>query len=459
MTKKEPFNQFLFGKTITLKEPLTRQEIKQLILKGMKIQQEKKIPTQKQVLSLFSKVAEAWSNPNYPLRKKAFKALVEKSKLDPMLVEQVFKEFPKALAPKKLSMKINGELGSMTIQDSLFLQNETNSRLIVQPAGQVLHIGAGNVFIGCIESLMDGIITKNVNFLKMSDVDRDFPILFAQSIKEFDKEGIIYPKLAILWWQGGDQNIESLFKQYMNRIVFWGGYNALASWKKDLGVLPTIIQHGPKISFGIISKAGLNQAKLPELTSRIALDISVFDQNSCNSPQMLFIEKSIASEKTSNLIASLNESLRIMNTRLPPSKRSDDEFVEILKAREIALTESLINDKTVAVTGSKNLDWTIIHQKKPRTQALEFSPLNRTIIVKPYDSLEDLAVVLRTYSFHLQTIGYCLTVSEMPRYANTLSHLGVTRICPFGKMIFPKPGTPHDGRYSLRDLTRITVVD
>lgn len=457
MTDGNFFKQFIFGDSIASNEPLSVKEAEKLLAKGRDLVRKGAVPSQEDILALFSRLSKAWADPNYEKRRQAAAVLARVSDYGAEFIGAVLEEFAKILASEYLLHKIEGAFGSPDIQGKLVTQG-SGARLIVQPAGQVLHVASGNVFIACIESLVDGIITRNVNFVKMSSDDREFPVLFAESLREFDGKGVISPRLSVVWWPGGSDAVEKLFKTAMDRIIFWGGQDALKSWQKDLGESTLLIRHGHKISFGVVSGSGLASADVGHLTDNIALDISIWEQKACNCPQMIFVEESVAQPEMQRFLDSLAASLKKMNAAFPPGRRSNDEYVEVLKYRELALAKHFITGRPVSVIGPETLDWTIISEERSK-EAFEPSPLNRTILVKRYSSLKGLADIFREHSSYLQTVGYSLNERELSEYAVTLSAAGVTRLCPFGIMAIPTAGTPHDGGYILRDLTRLTVIE
>ena len=189
------------------------------------------------------------------------------------------------------------------------------------------------------------------------------------------------------------------------------------------------------------------------------MDIAIWEQKACNCPQMLFLEDAIDDIDVKRFLDSLSGSLERITAMFPPGRRSDDEYVEVLKAREFARAEHLVTGRPVSVLGPKTFDWTIIFEEDSTKQGFEPSPLNRTIIVRRYSSLKTLSDLFKGYSFYLQTAGYCLADAEIQEYAMKLSAIGVTRLCPFGIMAIPTAGTPHDGSFALRDLTRFTVIE
>jgi len=456
--RKDFFKQFIFGESIVSNEPLSVKEGEKLLARGRELARKGAVSSQDDIVTVFSRLSKAWSDPGYERRRQAADVLARVSDYGPEFIKAVLEEFAKILAPEYLLHKIEGAFGSGNIQGKLVAQRESSIRLIVQPAGQVLHVASGNVFIACIESLVDGIITRNINFLKMSSDDREFPVLFAESIREFDKEKVICPALSVVWWPGGSEAVENLFKTGMDRIIFWGGQEALKSWQKDLGESTLLIRHGHKISFGVVSRSGLASSDIGHLTDSIALDIAIWEQKACNCPQMIFVEESVPAGDMQRFLDSLAGSLKKLNDAFPPGRRSSDEYVEVLKYRELAMAKHFVTGQPVSVIGPETLDWTIISEEKSG-EGFEPSPLNRTILIKRYSSLHALADLFREHSSYLQTVGYRLSETELSEYAVTLSSVGVTRLCPFGIMAIPTAGTPHDGGYILRDLVRFSVVE
>ncbi len=455
----DKFKQFIFGKTIISGDSLSADEMQKLIARGKEIKDKEEAPIQREILNVFSDVSKAWSSPMYRKRREAIESLTRSSNLSAKFIAEVFDEFSRIISPEHLMSKIEGELGGLEIQNNPVSLGQKGIRLMAQPAGQVLHVASGNVFLACIDSLINGIITRNVNFVKMSTDDRDFPILFAESIEEFDKRGTLSGRMAVLWWQGGDEEIENVFKQNMDRIVFWGGQESLKSWQKNLGETAVLVRHGPKISFGVVSKAGLQASELSAITNSIATDMTMWEQKACNCPQMIFLESSISQLDTQKFISSLSESLNRMAVAFPPGQKSDDEYVELMKTRELAVAANLATGRPISVIGPKTFDWTIIFEDHNSAHEFQPSPLNRTIIIRRYSFPNTLEDIFRGHSFYLQTVGCCLGKSEIDEYAIRLSAMGVTRLCPFGSMAIPVPGTPHDGSFALLDLTRFTTVE
>ncbi len=187
-SSSKTFEQFLFGKEINSTHALPVDEIRTLLSRAEKFKDTAPLPNTRQILKVLEQAARAWSDSSYPYRQQAYEALVKNSHLGRAMIAFLLDEFPKLFSPERINQAVVGELGDPSIQDSFILQAESGCRLTVRPAGLVLHITPGNTFMGGVDSLINGIITKNINFLKMSDIARLIPVLFAKTIKDLDKE-------------------------------------------------------------------------------------------------------------------------------------------------------------------------------------------------------------------------------------------------------------------------------
>lgn len=445
---------YFFGEYKEMEGAPTPEEIDGLILQGTNAIQGEHIHFS-DVLDIFSKLHKAWSDPQYAIRITALEEMKKSAGLGAEMIETIFEHFPKILDPQTIERKLEREFGSSKAFSELYKKENGNLSYIVRPSGMVLHVAAGNAFLNTIDSLINGIITLNVNFVKMSDPDRIFPILFMRSLEEFDTKKILTKRIALLWWKGGDSIIENKFKQHMDRIIFWGGSMALASWQKDLSEKTILIPHGPKVSFGVVSRQSLKENTISDITDALAFDISIWEQKACNCPQTVFVEH-LDSKEGSDFLESLAISLEKTSVMFPPPEKTRDEYAELIKARELAIAGSCLDEKNTVYANGNN--WQII-AKYTANNELIYSPLNRTVYIQSYENIEAIALQLKQSYLYLQTTGYSLSTAEIPYYAELLSSSGVTRICPFGTMTIPEAGSPHDGKYLLPDLSRITVLE
>jgi hypothetical protein len=316
------------------------------------------------------------------------------------------------------------------------------------PAGLVAHIGATNTILGGLDGLIDGIITGNFNILKLPTPGGGFPGLFVEALYALDTSNVVKKNVFAFWWKGGDKAIESTLKQHVDRVVVWGGQDAVLAWKSPLATHAQVITHGPKYGIGVITKAGLDGADLSELARSLAWDICSWDQRACNSIQGLFVESKIPKEKIDALLQVLGVELDKMALIIPPIRDADD-YVEILKARELWSAEEIIRGSLAQIRGES---WTINLWRR-WSSGLIPSCLYRYLQVMPFEDFDHLAHGLWQERILLQTLGHCASPSELPSLRGKMGKIGISRICPLGRMPSPVGTEPHDGNFDLRLLS------
>jgi hypothetical protein len=85
-----------------------------------------------------------------------------------------------------------------------------------------------------------------------------------------------------------------------------------------------------------------------------------------------------------------------------------------------------------------------------------FAPscLNRTVFVKPIDSLKQVPAIVQHLAGKTSTVG----LAPMNEFAGDLARMGVRRVCPIGQMQRPPLTWHDDGRSNLADLVCWTGV-
>ncbi|MFW9877233.1 MAG: acyl-CoA reductase [Candidatus Thorarchaeota archaeon] len=241
------------------------------------------------LLDIIDQIGVLWSNPHYDLRKEALEVLPMMTGQSKILCEMEFigtlNLWNKKIAETQLVREIGGK---QYLEDWI---PKGNVRIHAQPRGLVFHNLAGNAFNLGIVSLFYGLITKNVNLIKLSHGEPYITVKFCESIADIDKK--IAKEIAALYWSGtrGDIFDELFSSGNVNCVLAWGGIESIEEIKKKAyhyGI--NIIDHGPKLSFSIISEdifRDLNQ--MQDTAQKIAIDIAMWNQKACLSPRVIYI--------------------------------------------------------------------------------------------------------------------------------------------------------------------------
>lgn len=345
------------------------------------------------------------------------------------------------LQRKSLEKRLLAEFQNLDLLDRFTKLPHQTAMIKAKSLGVVLHVTAGNVFLGSLDSLIMGLLTKNVSLVKVSSQNKVFPLFFAESLAKFDQKKILSDKIAILHWKGGDSQVEDLMKSKVNAIIAWGGEEMIESYRKNLPSRVKFLDFGPKVSLQVITKEGLYLQDLDVVAKKIVADIVPWNQSACASPQNLYIQEGVEVEK---LLFEIEKAFQDSPKR---SEISDDEAVEILKEKYRALYSSLMEEGTIL----EGTDY-LVHQEQ--SDVLRPSPLNRSLIVKRFSSSKDLALKLAPFETFLQSCSYLCSSTEHEEFLEDLSESGIKRFSPLGTITWGMEGAPHDGRLVLRELVQ-----
>ena len=354
---------------------------------------------------------------------------------------------PELLRATNVMARIKADFGSPDKLDRFVRSHAFSGRERAFPLGILFHVSAGNVFLGAIDSLLMGFLTKNVSIVKLSSRNLSFPMLFAESLREVDHEKILSDKFSLIHFPGGKVPLETLIKKEANAIIAWGGEEMILSYKKGLPLGVKFIEYGPKISFQVISRQALDLHGFSQVGSWVAQDIAMWDQAACASPQNLFVENTPG---MAPVISDLMDHIELALQKFPFSRGrlSNDEQVEIMKERARA------EYNTIMLNGEcrDGKDYLLHHDPRP---GLRTSPLNRSLIIKTYSSTANLVTQLTPFSRYLQSCSLLAIDEDEKDLITALGGLGVMRFAHLGQVMQAPIGAPHDGKMTLIELTRI----
>lgn len=395
-----------------------------------------KIPLE-DILSVLDALGAKWKVSGFP--ESLVKDLVKESGFTIEDVQKSLNVLPILLSRESLSKRLSAEFIKIELLDRFTKLPHQETLVKASPRGVTLHVTAGNVFLSSIDSLIMGLITKNVSLVKLSSENKVFPKYFSEALFEIDKKKILFDKFAFVHWKGGEKIIEDTIKKRVSTIIAWGGEEMIASYGAHLPLGVKFLDFGPKVSLQVITKQGFLTDSLSSVAKRVVQDILPWNQGACASPQNLYLQEGVDSKE---LLKEIEEALKAAPER---AEISEDEAVEILKEKYRGLFSELMEGGVIR-TGEDYL----LH--KENNALLRPSPLNRSLIIKSFKDADDLGRILSPFSYYLQSASYLLSSEEKETYLDELSSAGIKRMAPLGTITYGKDGAPHDGRFVLREL-------
>ena len=310
------------------------------------------------------------------------------------------------------------------------------------PRGVAIHWIAGNVPTLGILSLASGILTKNVNILK---VPAAVNTLLADLMREFADVSPVAASLAnsvtVVRYPREDDAAASGISRLADTRIIWGGDESTRAIK----TLPTKttcmdIVFPDRTSFAIICNSCLKREYFPRLTRLIAHDASVFEQKACASPHTVFLETE-NNDDVNAFAKSLGEAMERMLKTIPKATPSQKEVSAILNLRSQY-------DMFQEAWYPKGTEYTILSDSDPKLGP----PIgNRTVYVRKLPDMKTLATLMPP---NIQSVGIAADDMEMERLTTLLGACGVHRFTPLGAMTHFE--LPWDGIFIPQQLVRWT---
>ncbi|HAZ11609.1 MAG: hypothetical protein A2X86_17955 [Bdellovibrionales bacterium GWA2_49_15] len=338
-----------------------------------------------------------------------------------------------------LLQKLEREVGTLELGELNLMPGESRLYEGLLPLGTLVHILPGNSPGLAFYALLDGLLTGNINILKLSKKEEAWTYNLIMQLKSFS------PRLAdyILPLNAPIQEVMGL----ADGVSAWGGDQALESIRATVPQGVRFIPWGHKISFAVIDRASGNNL---QVLQNLVHEMTLNNQQACSSPQIAYVEAGTFAE----LCAFAERIVPLMKDVDYAGATGLDEQSEITTQSLMQFYESLLPDsseKTKLYEGPQK-NWRLFVTDSPK---LETSPLYKTLWIKPWPS--DWSV-LGPYRPYLQTCGLAVSAEIFSVTARNLFCAGVTRIRPLGKMTEGHVGEPHDGEYGLaRFLRRVSM--
>ncbi|MBF0407203.1 MAG: hypothetical protein HQM10_07610 [Candidatus Riflebacteria bacterium] len=439
------------------------------------------------LFSLIDRLGTLWSNKEYHGRKKLLEILPGITGFSYQMIEQGLEQLQYLFNSELLQKKLTTEMRNIPRAGELKYNSHTGTALSWHPLGTILHICSGNVFLAGAGSLIEGLITGNVNILKMPSEEKTFLPVLLDSLCEVDSDKVISNSICVIDYSSSQSDVISEFKKRVDGIVVWGGENAVKSYRENLSARTRLILFGPKISLAVITESALK--KVPEEynsqchakaapnvsqsdvtgkenicrssdeyqhsyafhAEKLAEEISIWDQNACTAPQICFVQKTANAEK---IAAELAIALEKREKTLPAGTLPIENAVEIRKLRDVFEIASF--KKCGGLHESKeNLAWTVLLDFD---KTIEPSPLHRTIRVVPFESVDEIISGVESLRGYVQTAGISCAFDERIPLTAKFAASGAVRITDIGQMAGGEIDDPHDGAYDLSQYVNIAVT-
>lgn len=352
----------------------------------------------------------------------------------------------KMLSRENIEHKIQTELG--TTPDKTSPPHGLKAvKIRREPLGVLFHIAAGNVDVLPAFSVAEGLLTGNINILKLPQADNGLTIEILRQLLEEE------PALSdfIYVFDTPSSDIAAMRKMAVlsDGIAVWGGNEAISAVRRLAPDGVRIIEWGHKLGFCYVSGYEDRESEM----NALAEHIMATKQLLCSSCQVIFLDTD-----------RFEEVEKFCTEFLPYLERASEKYpvTEIGAVAEITLrryTDTMEKD----IYGQHHTEQVLFQGENTSLTActdstLELSYMYGNCLVKPLPK-QNVMTELRKNKGVLQTAGLICTPEKRRELTELLIRCGVTRITTAGNMSESFSGEAHDGDYALQRYTRIVNIE
>ena len=398
------------------------------------------------------------------LRREALALLPASAGLSVPMAEVVLDGMAADWVPERLERLLVEELGDSPTLGRL-VNRGGRSVMAVAPR-LCVQLVAGSVPGVGVSALLRSLLIGAPTLIKPGLGDVVLPVLFARALAEED--AALADRLAVVYWPGGETATEDAALAAADVAVVYGSDSTVASVRARVRGGARLIGYHHREGVGVVGAGVLGSEEMArDCAGEVARAVAVFDQRGCVSPRVVYVEDAgpeagaapgpaVGPADFARLLA---DALERIEADLPSGEldRRERSGVHQLRGTAEMLSAGLPGGPGDAWIRHGGADpWTVVYDPD---RALETSCAGRTVVVRPFRSLEDLLGRLESVGPHLQTVGTAGLGDRLVEVAESVGRLGASRVTSFAAVPFPSPWWHHDGRGALSDLVRWTDLE
>lgn len=344
------------------------------------------------------------------------------------------------LRRETLEAKLSAELGPDPFGSRSFSQ--TAARVL--PLGTLFHIAPGNMPGLPVYTVLEGLLTGNVNLLKLPRSDKGLSLAAFRLLTE--QEPRLAPYIYAFDLPSGEQEDLKTLASLADGLVVWGGDAAVLAARSLAGAGCKLIEWGHRLSFAYLSGYEDREREL----SSLAKHIIETGQRLCSSCQVIFLDTD-SREDGETFCREFLPYLEAAAAKRP----APGAGAQAALSGHTALLERIVEGRAEGEALFRGRGCSVLFRPD---RELELSPMEGNVLVKCLPQ-QELLPTLRRERGHLQTAGLICQREKREELTALLAQAGVTRITRAGTMSASFPGEGHDGEYPLRRYTRVVDIE
>ena len=295
--------------------------------------------------------------------------------------------------------------------------------------GILFHVTPGNVPVNFAYSLLAGLVTGNINIVRVPSKNFEQVSLIINAIKTVllnERYKSIFSKRLYMVRYNRDSSATAFFSERCDVRIIWGGDKTIDEIRKSpIPPKSTEVTFSDRYSISIISAENyLRSEKKSKLALDFYNDTFLFDQNACTSPQTIYWVGSI--EESQNAQAVFWEMLQLV------LEEKQFELQPILSVDKLTTfyAQAISYGDIKREQQNSNAIWRVKNSSVHNDIDLFkcSSGYFNEVVITSFDQL--IPVISRKF----QTISYFgFSKNEMEKWINKIQPLGIDRIVPIGR--------------------------
>ena len=385
------------------------------------------------ILASLAVLVERWLQPGSVWRRRAETMLPAATGFSAEMIRYALPLMLEPLRAPAVAELLDAELGGRRLLDTQGGDSPARGPNLV------VHILPSNLPALAAVPVVLTLAIKAATLVKAGRGDRVFPLLLAGSIAEIDAE--LGACVAACYWPGGDRACEDGVFTAADLIVASGNDASVEDARARRG--GRFIGYGHRVSFAVVAREVLADSAAAQTAAQaLALDVALWDQRGCLSPQVCFVEGDF--DSACRFGAILAPALEDMARRLPPGAATTAELVAVRRFCEEAEWRRF-GGKGGAVFRSAE-GWahgTIVVDPEP---VFRPTALCRSLRILPLRSSADLPALLAPVRSVVEGAGIATEPQRSSEWMSLLTAAGAHRVCRLGSMQRPPLSWCQGGR-------------
>ena len=406
-----------------------------------------------EILRPLERVIARHLDPKDRKRRALVQALLESGRYAEPMVQRALDDAFEPLAHGGLRRWIASELGSVSALDRPVPTREGVLRRAVGPEW-MFQVYAGNVPAVPVWPMLTALVLKSALLAKTSAQEPVLASHLARAIA--DEDEALGRCMAVIWWKGGTSELERAALAQAPAVLAFGGETAITSLARQTRPDAKTVFHGPKVSLAYVGRGALSRANLPNAARRLALDVSLYDQQGCLSPHAVYAERGGAATPL-DFAAAIGHALQESAGAMPRREPTATESAALQLYRAQARFDASASPETNVLASESGTRWTVVCEGGAR---FEPGPAHRTVRVHSITGPEEFERAVQGSARFIEALALEETNPRRAGLVSRFAALGIPRIAGLGSLQRPSPLGTHGGLRRLEPfVTWVTVEE